>query len=421
MLLQKKTFKVRSTCRLCDSSNLKLILDMPSSQPVDNFRPAFSDHLKIESFEMSLFICKSCGHVQLLHVVDPNILYGNYIYESSSSPDLKKHFLEYADYLFDQGYLKKDLKILDVGSNDGLLLDFLKKKGAKTFGVDPAKKVAEISANKGHTIFCEYLNQNLVKKIKTSKISPFDVITANNVFSHSDDLQSALDCIANLLSKDGLYVFEVSYLLDTLNNRVIDYIYHEHLSYHSVKSLIPFLKNKNLYIYDIIKIPTKGGSIRVICGKDKKNENIELLNSMISTEEANTIFSEETYTKIKDEILNSKNIVNSWLRKKKELKKDIKIFGYGASATGTVLCNILGLDKFFSGIIDDNILRQNLLSPNSFLPIISLESLKEEKNIIIVILAWRFEQQIKQKIREKIGKHATIICVKPKIDTIKEV
>ena len=94
MSLQRKTFKVRSTCRLCDSNNLKLVLEMPSSQPVDNFRPVFSNHLKLESFEMSLFICKSCGHVQLLHVVDPNILYGNYIYESSSSPDLKKHFLE---------------------------------------------------------------------------------------------------------------------------------------------------------------------------------------------------------------------------------------------------------------------------------------------------------------------------------------
>ena len=421
MSLQKKTFKVRSTCRLCDSNNLKLVLEMPSSQPVDNFRPVFSNHLKLESFEMSLFICKDCGHAQLLHVVDPNILYGNYIYESSSSPDLNKHFLKYADYLFDEGYLQKDSKTLDVGSNDGLLLDFLKKKGVKTFGIDPAKKVAEISASKGHTIFCEYLNQNLVKKIKTSKISPFDVITANNVFSHSDDLQTTLECITNLLSKEGVYIFEVSYLLDTLKNRVIDYIYHEHLSYHSVKSLIPFLKNKDLYVYDVIKIPTKGGSIRVICGKNKKKENIELINSMISEEEAENIYSEETYTTIKNEILNSKNIVYDWIKKKKELKKNVKFFGYGASATGTVLCNILGLDKFFSGIVDDNILRQNLLSPNSFLPTVSLESLIEENNIIIVILAWRFEEQIKKKIREIIGKNVTIICVKPKMHKIKEV
>ena len=402
MLSQKKTFKVRTKCRLCESKNLKLILDMPSSQPVDNFRPAFSDNLKLESFEMSLFICKNCSHVQLLNIVDPHILYGDYIYESSSSPDLKKHFSLYADYLFDKNYLKKNSKILDVGSNDGLFLDFLKKKGADTFGVDPAKKVAEISAKKGHKIFCEYLNRNLVEKIKNLKISPIDVITANNVFSHSDNLQSVLECISNLLSTDGVYVFEVSYLLDTLENRVIDYIYHEHLSYHSVKSLVPFLRSKKLYIYEVVKISTKGGSIRVVCGKNSKKENISLINLMIAEEKSAKIFSENTYDTIKSEISTSKKIISDWIENKKIDKKNLKIFGYGASATGTVLCKLLGLDKFLSAIIDDNFLRQNLLSPNSFLPIISLESIVNEENLIIIILAWRFEEQIKKKFVKRL-------------------
>ncbi len=420
MSLQRETFKVRSTCRLCDSNNLKLILEMPSSQPVDNFRAVFDDDLRLESFEMSLFICDDCGHVQLLNVVDPNILYGNYIYESSSSPDLRNHFSDYADYLFDKKYLKKGSKILDVGSNDGLLLDFFKQKGAITFGVDPAKKVSDISKKKGHTIFCEYLNHNLVKKIKASKISDFDVVTANNVFSHSDDLKSVLECISNLMTAEGFYIFEVSYLLNTLRNRVIDYIYHEHLSYHSVKSLIPFLKSKKLYIYDIINIPTKGGSIRVVCGKNKEKENISLLNSMVGLEESEKIFQKKTYTGIKNEILNSKNMIFEWIREEKKLKRNIKFFGYGASATGTVLCKLLGLDKFLSGIIDDNAARQNLLSPNSFLPIVSLDSLIQDNNIIIIILAWRYEKQIVQKILNKIGKQIKIISVKPKITKLDE-
>lgn len=420
MSLQRETFKVRSQCRLCDSNNLKLILDMPSSQPVDNFRPVFSDHLKLESFEMSLFICEDCGHVQLLNVVDPDILYGNYIYESTSSPDLIKHFSKYADSLFDQGYLQNKSKILDIGSNDGLLLDYLKNKGVKTFGVDPAKKVSKVAEKKGHTIFCDYLNKNLVDKIKKSANS-FNVITANNVFSHSDDLQLVLECVSKLLSNDGVYVFEVSYLLDTVRNRVIDYIYHEHLSYHSVKSLIPFLKKKGLYIYDIIKITPKGGSIRVIAGKNQKKENTKLINSMISAEEAEGIFSEEIYKNIKKEILYSKKILFEWIKEKKRQNKNIKFFGYGASATGTVLCNILSLDKSLSGIIDDNISRQKLLSPNSFLPIISLESLIKEKNITIMILAWRYEEQIKNRIRKIIGENIPIVCVKPKLDNILEI
>ena len=142
---------------------------------------------------------------------------------------------------------------------------------------------------------------------------------------------------------------------------------------------------------------------------------------MIAEEKSAKIFSENTYDTIKSEISTSKKIISDWIENKKIDKKNLKIFGYGASATGTVLCKLLGLDKFLSAIIDDNFLRQNLLSPNSFLPIISLESIVNEENLIIIILAWRFEEQIKKKIREKIGNNVTIISVKPKINQIIEI
>ena len=206
--------KKRSNCRLCNSKKIKMVLKMPTSQPVDNFLDFKNKDISLPKFKMDLYQCEKCGHAQLLDIVNPQILYGNYVYKSSSSPDLMCHFDLYSKFLIDYSYLKENDKILDIGSNDGLFLDYCKKQKAKTYGIDPAAKVSKIARKNKHKIIVDYLNSNSVKKIKKTFAKSFKLITANNVFSHSDNLQDTLRCISNLLHKDGVYIFEVSYLLD---------------------------------------------------------------------------------------------------------------------------------------------------------------------------------------------------------------
>ena len=141
---------------------------------------------------------------------------------------------------------------------------------------------------------------------------------------------------------------------------------------------------------------------------------------MINSEEKSEIYSKKKYIEISKEIIQSRNLINNWLLKKKISEKGYKCFGYGASATGTVLSRMLSLDVFFSGIIDDNKSRQGLLSPNSFLPIISLNSLKNEKKIIIIILAWRYKDKILKKIKNFFNNKAIVIAAKPHIRKIIE-
>jgi 2-polyprenyl-3-methyl-5-hydroxy-6-metoxy-1,4-benzoquinol methylase len=407
----------RSNCRLCNSKNIKMVLKMPSSQPVDNFLDFKNKDISLPKFKMNLYQCEKCGHAQLLDVVNPHILYGNYVYKSSSSPDLMNHFKLYSRFLVDYGYLKKNIKILDIGSNDGLFLDFCKKQKAKTYGIDPATEVSKLAKKNKHKIIVDYLNNRSVNKIKKTFSKTFKLITANNVFSHSDNLQDTLRCISNLLHKDGVYVFEVSYLLDTLNNRVIDYIYHEHLSYHSIRPLKIFLKKQNMYIYDIIKVPTKGGSIRVVCGKNVKKENKELIESMEAAEVSLGIYQKKFYQKIENEINLTKQLVINWIFKSKKMNPKIKFFAYGACATGTVLSSMLGLDKFLSGYLDDNLDKNNYLSPNSFLPVLKMKSIKQVKNKVIIIIAWRFEKNILKKIK-KFDKFCKVITIKPSMNKI---
>ena len=407
----------RSNCRLCNSKKIKMVLEMPSSQPVDNFLNFKNKDLSLPKFKMNLYQCEKCGHAQLLDVVNPNILYGNYVYKSSSSPDLMTHFKLYSKFLADYGYLKKNIKILDIGSNDGLFLDFCKKQNAKTYGIDPAIEVSKLAKKNKHKIIVDYLNNNSVKKIKKTFSKSFKLITANNVFSHSDNLQDTLRCIRSLLHKDGVYVFEVSYLLDTLNNRVIDYIYHEHLSYHSIRPLRMFLKKQSMYIYDVIKVPTKGGSIRVVCGKNIKKENKDLIQSMEAAEFSFGIYQKKFYKKIKNELNLTKKLLDDWISKNKKMYPKIKFFAYGACATGTVLSSMMGLDKHLSGYLDDNPDKNNYLSPNSFLPVLKMRSIKQIKNKVIIILAWRFEKNILKKIR-RFDKLCKVITVKPSLDII---
>ena len=169
--------------------------------------------------------------------------------------------------------------LLDVGCNDGLLLSLCSSINVRV-GIDPAPNI--ISTTSDYALINDYLSCESVDSIfAANQGKHYDLITANNVFAHADDLSSLLNCISNLLSENGYFVFEVSYLVDLLENSVVDYVYHEHLCYHSIKPLVPFLRSCGLYITDLKRIPTKGGSIRVTASK-QLSLRIVLLSALLS-------------------------------------------------------------------------------------------------------------------------------------------
>tara|TARA_Y100000739_G_C20580126_1_gene452396 strand:- start:632 stop:1741 length:1110 start_codon:yes stop_codon:yes gene_type:complete len=355
---------------------------------------------------MDLYMCKDCGHHQLVEVVDPEILYGSYIYTSSSSPDLKKHFLNYAEYLNSLSIIKDEDNILDVGCNDGLFLNELSKFNLNLFGIDPAPniKINELFAK--YTFFSGYCNKaNINQILKKNNIVAFDIITANNVFAHADNLEEMLASISDSLKNSGYFIFEVSYILDMLESNVIDYIYHEHLSYHGIKSLLPFLKNKGLYIFDIKRIKTKGGSIRVVCSKNSSKENKDIINKFINLENLAKCYQEESFEIITKKIgvyrrqilkiLNSQN-------------KNLPIISYGAAPTSIVNSLLLQYDNHLAAYIDDNPIRQNTLAPNTFIPVLSPKILEKYEKPLVIIGAWRFEDLIVRNIL-RINKKCKII------------
>lgn len=405
----------RNNCRLCGGKSLEQVLRLTPSPPVDAYVPAGRLKEFQESFPLDLFLCHSCGHVQLLDVVNPELLFGNYIYETSSSPGLVEHFRKYADAILTTFHPAPGSLVVDIGSNDGTLLNFFKNQGFRVLGVDPAREMAQKAIESGIETLDGFFTNNMARQIRNEH-GPAAIVTANNVFAHADDLSDMADGVRTLLAPDGCFVFEVSYLLDMIQGMVFDFIYHEHLCYHSVKPLVSFLGQHGMVLIDAQRIPTKGGSLRCITQPAEASRSQSLtIAQMLELEASIGLDRPEIFKSFAVKI---ESVKNQLVRLLSDLKGKGETFaGYGASATVTVLLYHFGLRDFITFLVDDNPLRQNLFSPGYHIPVLSPDAIYKKKPDYVVILAWRFAQPIISKHQAflKQGGHFIIPLLKLKV------
>lgn len=387
-----KLYRTRHSCRLCESPEVNLIYKMPAVPPVDNFRPVGASEVRLPKFPMDLYQCADCGHAQLLDVVDPDILYGNYIYTSGSSTDLDRHFTQYAEHVSQYFGLTSQSKVLDVGSNDGLLLSKFRALGIEVLGVDASSYVAARAVERGIETEVGFFEAPMARHLLDTR-GRFDLVTANNVFSHADALREFACCVRSVLKPEGAFVFEVSYLKDLVEHKVVDYVYHEHLCHHSILPLQRFMASCGLKLIDVEKVGTKGGSIRCYAVRaENPRAPMPVVAAMIADELAIGLYDAATYTRLAASMEQVKADVHGAL--KTLLANGGRMAGYGAAATSTVLTAMLDVDPQLSFIIDDNPLRQNRLSPGFVLPVLGSDSLLREKPAVVFLSAWRFAKEI---------------------------
>ena len=402
----------RKTCRLCESPEVQLVLKLTACPPVDAFVPASQLNKPQQKFPLDLFLCRACGHAQLLDVVSPKLLFGSYIYTTSSSPGLVEYFRGYAKEVLDYVALPAGGRIADIGSNDGTLLRFFQERGFKVLGIDPAAEIAAAATASGVETLPSFFNSEVGAALRKERGS-FAMVTANNVFAHSDSLGDMADGVRMMLAEDGVFVFEVSYMLDMIENMVFDFIYHEHLSHHSVKPLRTFMERHGLELVNVQRTPSKGGSLRCFAQlKGGPRAVSPSVNELIELEESFGLYRLETYKAYSDKIEHAKS----------ELVKVVsglhaqgkKIAGYGASATSTVLIYHFDLGEQLTAIIDDNPIRQNRFSPGHHLPVVSSEILHADgAPDAVVILAWRFADMMIDKNRAYLERGGKFIVPLP--------
>jgi len=389
----------RKDCRLCSSNNLISILKLEPTPPANAFITKEQKKEKQICFPLELFFCKNCFHVQLLDIISPKLLFENYLYVSGTSKVFVKHFEEYAKEILEKYPLSKNARVMDIGSNDGTLLQFFKGEKYFVLGIDPAKKISEDTSKKGIETITDFFNYELALKIR-KQYGPISLITANNVFAHIDDLVDFVKGIHHILSKDGIFVFEVSYLADVIRNTLFDMTYHEHLSYHSILPLMTFFTKNDLELIDVIKTNVHGGSIRCIVqlqgGIHKIRDSVD---QIIKEEIEMGLNDLSVFIKFAENINLQKSKLLELLKKIKDENKTIA--GFGAPAKSTTLLYHFNIDpKIIEYIVDDNKLKQNLFSPGKHIPIVSSNIIYENTPDYLLILAWNFAESIMKNHQE---------------------
>ncbi len=386
-------YKFRKKCRLCSNNRFKLVLDL-GKQPPSNAFLTKNELNKFENkFPLRLYICKSCYHLQLLDVVDKKDLFSNYLYLTSANKPIIDHFEKYVDSVYNK-ILKKRKKpfVVEIGSNDGTLLKKMIKYNVRVLGIEPAKNLAKLSKKIGIKTENQFFNLKLAKNI--SKKEKADLIIANNVLGHIDNLNEFIKGISQLLKNDGVFVFEVPHALNLIKNLEFDTIYHEHISYFSVIALSNWFKKYNFEIFDIEKQSVHGGTIRVFISRKNNFKRKRSVENILNKEKEYGIKKMKTYDKFSRKIEKLKLTLQKRIKKMKDM--NFIIFGYGAPAKGNVLLNYCEFDhKMLDFITDTTILKQGKFTPGTKIPIINPN--KKPKNyskMIGLMLAWNYKNNI---------------------------
>ena len=301
MLLQ--TYK--TSCRSCGNKHLERVASLGESPLANNLTNSFDE--KSETFPLEMNYCVKCHNCQLSVVVPPEKMFDNYVYTSSTAASFRKHFEDAAVKYINELGLNQDTLVVDIGSNDGIFLKPLMERGIKILGVEPAKNIAKLANKNKIATLNAYFDRKVAKKI-VNKYGKAKLVTASNMFAHSDKLADIANGVFDLLDTDGTFVVEVQYLLDTVNDMTFDNIYHEHVNYWSVSSIKNFFDNLNLQVVKVEHINTHGGSIRVYV---KNLGNIEDVSVAEFINKENDVTDYETIKKFGNKIEQTKNNVKT--------------------------------------------------------------------------------------------------------------
>lgn len=376
-------YQLIHNCRCCGSDTLRCILDL-KDQPLAN-----SYHKNNESlmeYPLRLNLCEKCFHCQLSVVVDPSLMFRNYLYVSGTTNTLREYFDFFAKFTIQRyKYLNESSpqKVLDIACNDGTQLDYYKSSGIETFGVDPAENLFLISS-KNHQVTCDFFPTKIQEK--------FDLIVAQNVFAHTHDIKNFLISCRDILEGGGILYIQTSQA-NMIKNNEFDTIYHEHLSFFNTLSMKTIVESCGLNLCNVFKFDIHGVSYVFEISNTIKDSN---LNSIMNQEEKDGLYMTDTYVRFGKKASEIVENLNSAIEDHKI--KGYLTVGYGAAAKGMTLLNFG--DIHLDHIIDDNPLKNGLYTPKSNILISGIELLQdmEDKKIAFVPLAWNFFDEIRRRV-----------------------
>jgi SAM-dependent methyltransferase len=386
-------------CRMCRSDALYQFLDLGFTPPADQFRR--KDQLREPDtyYPLQVAVCDDCGLVQLTHTVSPEVLYRNdYPYESSTTKTGQIHWAGFAKSVVERFALGGNDLVVDIGSNVGVLLGAFKDNGVKVQGVDPAANIVMLAHERGIDTICDFFNMETVRKILAEK-GPASVITGTNVFAHIDDLHTFMHSIQALLGKKGVFIFEAPYFVNLLKFNEYDTIYHEHISYLSVKPLVPFFKHFNMEVFDIQQMDIHGGSFRVFIGATGAWPVTDAVTKLLNEEQAMGIYTHQFLDTFAQRVKRNKQDLVRLLQDLKKQGK--KVVGVSAPAKGMTLLNYCRIDNdTLDFVTEKSKLKIGRYTPGAHIPVVADDELVNQQADYALLLAWNFADEIIKNLDE---------------------
>ena len=409
----------RLNCRLCESTDLELTLNLKPTPIGDRYLAIKEPEINSLLVPLDLYLCDSCGHLQTGSIIDPKQIYLHYLSRPAAiNKNLSESYSQYCHQILRLYNPTPKRLILEIGSNDGTFLKFFKERGFNVVGVDPATNLSESASIIGIPTIPKFFNEQLAHEIKNSH-GKASVMIANFVYGNIDNIIDTTRGIRNLLSDDGIFIFETNYRLDVFEKHLIESINNEHLSYFSVAPLKTFFNSQGLQLINVARVSSKGGSIRCTVqldgGPRKVNKNVE---DLIALEHASGLYNKRFYNSCSSNIDSVKNKLHQILEL--DLKKDLSLAGYGTSIGATTLIYQLDLGDIISFLVDDDPYRQNLFSPGYNIPVLSPTAIKVNKPEYVAILAPLYAKNIINKNIRFLTEGGKFIKVWPSVDVIKD-
>lgn len=399
----------RQSCRACGEFKLHRFLTLGPTPLANSFLRSPSEFAAECSYPLDVYFCETCSLVQLLDVIDPEVLFRNYIYVTGTSETIAAHNEEYAQTLARLLDLNDKELVVEVASNDGSLLKHFQPYGVRTLGVEPASNIAELARANGIDTVNEFFNQEVARELRAI-YGPARAVIGNNVLAHVDESRDFLGGCRELIDDRGLVVIEVPYLGDLLDRLEYDTIYHEHLCYFSVTTLLRLCESVGLSIVRMDRRSVHGGSLRMYARRSDKvgGHAIEVL-PWAEQEREKGLTDLRRYQQFAQDVTNNRALIRDFLERL--LREGKRVAGYGAPAKGNTLLNYCGIDtRYLAFTVDKSPLKVGLYTPGTHIPVRPVSTLIEEQPDYVLILAWNFADEIVRQqcaYRERGGQFIT--------------
>lgn len=382
-------------CRHCGTELHQMFADLATAPPSNAYLTRDQLNGPEKYYPLRVLVCHDCWLVQTEDYTDAEDLFSaDYAYFSSISASWLKHSSAYVAAMIERFGLGAASTVVEVAANDGYLLQYVKAAGIPCYGIEPTASTATAARKKGIDIVEEFFGEDLGKRLAEEGRGA-DLIAANNVLAHVPDINDFVKGFATLLKPEGVATFEFPHLQNLIAETQFDTIYHEHFSYLSLTAVQRILDANGLRVFDVDKLPTHGGSLRVFAERRDTGNRAEAASvaKVLAEEKAFGLTDIVTYAGFQKRCEAVKNALLDFLLDAK--RKGLKVVGYGAAAKGNTLMNFAGVrSDLVAYVADRNPAKQGQFLPGSRIPIVGEQHLKDDRPDIVLILPWNLTVEI---------------------------